>query len=400
MLDFYSIRVRTRCYNLFCILKNNIIFVVFLCTHTIFYIRIHKVLIMNNNGKIRIKDIAIMAGVSEGTVDRVLHNRGEVSQKSRDAVEKVLREIDYSPNILARSLASKKQYRFVCLIPSHQSGDYWQSVDSGFDQAAREFAHYHVDVDRKYFDQYDQQSFVRVAAEVLTDVPDAVFIAPIFRQETIRFTDELHQRNIPFSLIDSLIENAPFVTYYGQNSAQSGYIGAKLLSDTLPGHSKILVIRTQRKGEGFSNQTLSRYQGFENYLHENNIKCQLINVELTDGNEEANHAILKNAFEIHPDMQAAITFNSKVFRLARFLTAIQRQDVVLLGYDLLKDNIDYLKKGVISYLIAQRPEKQAYFSVRDMCNELIFHKEIQKINYMPIDILMKENIEYYTDFRD
>jgi len=64
------------------------------------------------NTKIRIKDIATLAGVSEGTVDRVLHNRGEVSEKSKAAVEKILEEINYSPNLLARSLASKKHYRF------------------------------------------------------------------------------------------------------------------------------------------------------------------------------------------------------------------------------------------------------------------------------------------------
>ncbi|HNX12560.1 MAG TPA: LacI family DNA-binding transcriptional regulator, partial [Paludibacteraceae bacterium] len=45
------------------------------------------------NTKVRIKDIAVLAGVSEGTVDRVLHNRGEVSKKSKEAVEKVLKEI-------------------------------------------------------------------------------------------------------------------------------------------------------------------------------------------------------------------------------------------------------------------------------------------------------------------
>ncbi|MDO9634541.1 MAG: substrate-binding domain-containing protein [Paludibacter sp.] len=355
---------------------------------------------MNKNGKIRIKDIAGLAGVSEGTVDRVLHNRGEVSEKSREAVEKVLREIDYSPNILARSLASKKHYRFVCLIPSHHPGDYWQSVDSGYDQAAREFSHYHVDVEKKYFNQYDQQSFAVVSNSLLADTPDAVFIAPIFRQETFRLTNELHQLKIPFSFIDSLIEEAPFLSYYGQHSSQSGYIGAKLLSDSLSPDSKVLVIRTKRKGEAFSNQTVSRYHGFAKYLNEQKNNCELINVELTDDNEEVNNQILQQIFEINPDIKAAITFNSKVYRLAKFLTAINRQDVLLLGYDLLQENIDYLKRGVISYLIAQRPEKQAYFCVRDMCNELIFHKESQRINYMPIDILMKENIEYYVDLRD
>ncbi len=40
-----------------------------------------------------------MAGVSAGTVDRVLHNRGEVSQSSREKVEAILTEIDYKPNL-------------------------------------------------------------------------------------------------------------------------------------------------------------------------------------------------------------------------------------------------------------------------------------------------------------
>ena len=45
--------------------------------------------------QIKVKDIAQMAGVSAGTVDRVLHKRGNVSAKSREAVEKVLSEVGY-----------------------------------------------------------------------------------------------------------------------------------------------------------------------------------------------------------------------------------------------------------------------------------------------------------------
>ena len=49
--------------------------------------------------QVKIKDIAKMAGVSAGTVDRILHNRGKVSKASREAVEKVLSEVDYKYNI-------------------------------------------------------------------------------------------------------------------------------------------------------------------------------------------------------------------------------------------------------------------------------------------------------------
>lgn len=67
---------------------------------------------------IRIVDIAKMAGVSVGTVDRVIHNRGRVSEENRKKVQTILEMVHYQPNLMARSLASKKQYHFVAITPS------------------------------------------------------------------------------------------------------------------------------------------------------------------------------------------------------------------------------------------------------------------------------------------
>ena len=51
---------------------------------------------MNNEGnKVTINDVAKAAGVSKGTVDRVLHNRGEVSRKSKEKVLKVIEELGF-----------------------------------------------------------------------------------------------------------------------------------------------------------------------------------------------------------------------------------------------------------------------------------------------------------------
>ena len=354
-----------------------------------------------NNQKLRIKDIAILAGVSEGTVDRVLHNRGDVSSKSREAVNKVLDEMNYSPNLLARSLASKKQYRFVCIFPTYHPGEYWEKVDKGFDLAAQEFQHHNVFIEKKYFNQYDSQSFVSVSAEMLQSEPDAVFVAPVFKNETLNFTSELSKRHIPFSFIDSQIEEADFLTYYGQNSFKSGYIAAKLLLALMPEGTQIVVIRTKRKGSG-SNQTFSRSKGFMQFIQDKNLesRIEIINVEFSNEDEIENLETLKQVFSTHSNIKAAITFNSKVYRLASLLEALNKINVRLIGYDLLDENVKYLQQGVINFLIAQRPDKQAYFSVRDMCRELIFRQEIKKINYVPIDILMKENIEDYMQFSE
>lgn len=354
----------------------------------------------NSDTKIRIKDIATLAGVSEGTVDRVLHNRGEVSEKSRDAVTKVLEEMNYSPNLFARSLASKKLYRFVCLIPLYEPADYWESVDKGFDLAAKDFSQYNVRIEKCYYDQFDVHSFVSVSQAILLNEPDAVFMAPIFREETLNFTNELLNKQIPFSFIDSLIEDAAFHTYYGQNSFQSGYIAAKFLLGSLPENSEVLIIRTKRKG-AVSNQTIARNKGFLHYIAINQLTgIKLINVEIKDGDDAMNLEVLRETIAANANIKAAITFNSKVYRLAMHFDLLKYSDIRLIGYDLLEQNVNYLKQDVISYLIAQRPDKQAYFTVRDMCRELIFKQETKRINYVPIDVLIKENIEDYLHFQE
>ena len=69
--------------------------------------------------KIRIKDIAERAGVSVGTVDRVLHNRPNVSKPAREKVEAALKDMNYQPNVYASALAYNKSYVFYMLLPQH-----------------------------------------------------------------------------------------------------------------------------------------------------------------------------------------------------------------------------------------------------------------------------------------
>jgi len=373
----------------------------------IFFVHVHKITIKKQDmekakGKIRIKDIARMAGVSEGTVDRVLHQRGVVSEKSRKAVKKVLEEIDYTPNLLARSLASKKKYRFICLFPAYNKGEYWESIEKGFRQASEEFNNYKVEVMIEYFDQFDSSSFLATAKAVFVYNPDAIIMAPVFRQETILFARELTEKKIPFSFIDSMVENVEFTSYYGQHSLQSGYVAGKLLFNSLPKESKILVLHTYRKGGSGSIQTENRKKGFLQYIEENNLKnfCEILSIEIIEGNDEENMRLIRNAFIQHPDIRAAITFNSKVHRLVKYFKNLSHSDIKLIGYDVLEENVKCMKEGFVSFLIAQRPEKQAYCAVRDMSFHLIFDKEVNKINYVPIDILMKENIDYYLNFNE
>jgi LacI family transcriptional regulator len=104
-------------------------------------------------------------------------------------------------------------------------------------------------------------------------------------------------------------------------------------------------------------------------------------------------------FDSNQKPRGLFVVNSRVHLVARYFEKNKINNVVLIGYDLLHENIEYLEKGIIQFLICQKPEEQGYKSVFSLYNHLFLKKSVDKLNYSPIDIIMKENIEYYKNFK-
>jgi len=92
-----------------------------------------------------------MAGVSKGTVDRVLHNRGKVSPTALDKINEVLNVINYEPNLIARNLKNTKVYRICVLLPDPEIDPYWLPCVNGIQDAMAEYKAYGVAIETHYF---------------------------------------------------------------------------------------------------------------------------------------------------------------------------------------------------------------------------------------------------------
>ena len=346
----------------------------------------------------RIKDIATMAGVSAGTVDRVLHNRGRVSEEALKKVKKALKKIDYQPNLIARSLASKKICRIMAVMPSFLAGEYWSEVNKGISKAEQEFADYHLEVQGRFFNQYDKVSFDAIVEEVKQEDYQGVIIATLFKESTYEFTKWLDKKEIPYILIDAYIEKTNCVAYYGTDSYKSGYIGGRLLFEKIKNEDNILLFNIISKGSVESTQVSARENGFRDYLSKTNYKGSIFPVSVSVATPELN----KKTLDMHMDRKdrprAGIIFNSRVHIPAEYFTKYMEIDFFLIGYDAIEANVFFLKNGIVSHLIAQRPEVQGYNSVKALFHYLALKHEATKMNYMPIDILVKENIDYYNNY--
>ena len=303
---------------------------------------------------IRIVDIAKMAGVSVGTVDRVIHNRGRVSEENRKKVQTILEMVHYQPNLMARSLASKKQYHFVAITPSFTHGEYWEAISEGIDKAASEMESYNITITKLFFDQYNNKTFDDIVRNLLDEKVDGVLIATLFTDSVIRLSQELDRNEIPYVYVDSNIEGQHQLAYFGTESYDAGVIAARLLTDKISSTSDILMARIIHSGKNDSNQGKNRREG-------------------------------------------GIIFNSTCYILGNYLKARGMQKVKLVGYDLIERNTQLLSDGVITALVAQRPERQGYDGIKSLCNHLLFKQNPEKVNLMPIDILLKENLKYYLN---
>ena len=146
--------------------------------------------------KIRIKDIARMAGVSAGSVDRIIHNRGNVSKKSKEKILAVMKEINYKPNAIASALASKKEYKIACFLPDTKESEYWSLVVEGIKHAENELSDFNFKATYIHFNQFDENSFIEDSKKLFEEGISGVLMVPAFKEESKKIILQLQEKEI------------------------------------------------------------------------------------------------------------------------------------------------------------------------------------------------------------
>jgi LacI family transcriptional regulator len=349
--------------------------------------------------KIRIKDIADRAGVSTGTVDRVIHERGEVSRKTREKVLSILDEMHYEPDILARSLASRHPFRIAVLLPFHTPENwFWKEPLQGINEACAELNHFKVEVKEFLYDQFVRQDFMDRTSEVLRYAPDALIAAPVFTQETMEFFNRCSERGIPFVSVNANIRHPDQLTYVGQDSRRSGAVAAQLMRTGVHGSGRLLVVSIARDRENY-NHILKREQGFREYWGNSggSIPRAIISRAMPKDTYTYIRRSLSSLFDEYDDISGIFVTNSRVYQVARFLYNTGRKDVMLIGYDLINPNIKYLNNDTIDFLISQKPREQGYKALVSVFNAIKLNKKPMPEQHISIDIVCKENLCCYQD---
>ena len=223
-----------------------------------------------------------------------------------------------------------------------------------------------------------------------------MILVPTTLELTRPFTDELHERNIPFILLDSYMPSLQPLSFYGQDSIQSGRFAARMLMLVAGKEQAVMLMRQTKDGKMASRQQENREVGFRRYMEENCPETEILEVNLPLDEERKRYdRILEKFFSAHPEVRHCITLNSKAHIVGEFLLKTGRRNVQIMGYDMVHKNADCLRAGSIFFLIAQHAYQQGFFSVDSLFRAIVLKKKVEPVNYMPIDLLTPENIDFY-----
>lgn len=349
------------------------------------------------NKKVGIKEIAKLANVSIATVDRVLNNRKDVSDKTRANVQAIIKKYNYQPNLYARALSVKNNLSFAVLIPktSSQTG-YWDLCLKGIKQGIEEFGTFGINIDVFLYDQEDVQTFVKMSEDVLSGNFNAVVIAPIFISETISFVEECKKHKIESIFVNSDIKNCSSLGYIGPDLYSTGKLAANLTSYLVPNNSKVLILNIARGLQNYAYLN-TKIEGYTDYLNKLDRSFEILNIDIPSNNyEEIAIDLLRHVNNIEPDL--IFVTNSRVSVVGRFFEEYRNiKKPHIIGFDFLTENVDFLANGMVDFLICQRPDKQGYLALSYLYRHFLLKDVKEDFKPMPIDILTIENYLFYEN---
>ena len=176
---------------------------------------------------------------------------------------------------------------------------------------------------------------------------------------------------------------------------QSGYLCAALLTERLePEEVKdVVVVRIIRDKSRQSDPTVSRREGFTDYILDHFPDCSISNIFIDPSRPESISKALK---ELTPERKLVVMFNSRIHLIADFLRRNPSPGRRVIGFDNLDRNMDALRDGLVTLLIAQHTERQSHNAVLTLSDYILVGKKpLNRDNYVHMDILSRLNIDNY-----
>ncbi len=339
---------------------------------------------------ITIKDVAKLAQVSTGTVDRVIHKRGKVSEKNLKKVQEAIKELSYTPSQIASALSYRKNPITIGITYPAVDIDFWGEIPLGIEAARKQLEPFGVKIIDIPTHNYSFTEQNEALTKLISMKVNAIIFCAVndFSSSVIR-----PPANIPFATIVNKTRTRGISFHVGPNDFQIGQLAARLASLYTKEKGTALILSPNASFTG----TQERVAGFISKINQDDLGVEILRTESVMG--ESDDEIKKNIYEItkkyilsNPDLNCIYVTDGFFSSAADAIIEMNKvNDIKLIGHEYTKNIEEYLNTGAVSATIYQHQARQTYLAIVQMFNHLQNKKKVEN-SFIQCSILMKETL--------
>lgn len=334
-----------------------------------------------------LKDIAAAAGVSIGTVDRALKNRGRINPQVAEKIKKIAKEMNYQTNKIASGLVNSSRKYKIAIILHIMGNDFFDEILKGIRKAEREIRDYGMSIKIYSCEDFNAEMQLENIELALRENADAIIIVPINSALIRKKIRELSKQKFPVVFLNTYLKRISAFSSIHCDYFRSGRIGAMLT--TLISNNNGRVIAFFPSSVMLGNN--SRKEGCQNYF-DTNTECAVLKdiVELTN-NADINYKIVRDTLIKEQDVNCILFCGDSKMGIS-VLHELKRP-IKAVFYDLGKETKQAIKEGKVNVAITQDPVEQGYMSVYVLFQYFSMGKIPPKEILMDCKIVFKESID-------
>lgn len=270
-----------------------------------------------------LQDVADRAGVAPITVSRVINNSGYVSDATRRRVERAVAELEYVPNVLARSLRSR-QTNTLALVLTDIANPFWTTVARGVEDAASE-AGFNVIFCNTDESEDAQDQYLRM---LLQKQVDGVLLVPArSKPDSVLF---IQKQDTPVVVLDRRVPGAQ-VDGVRCDSEEGAYRLVHLLLSL--GHRRIAML----SGPKDVSTAVDRVAGYRHGLTEAGVEIDDLLILYGEFTQASGFEMARRAMALLPRPTALFAANNFIatgaIRALRKMNLYVPDDVALVSFD-------------------------------------------------------------------
>lgn len=315
---------------------------------------------------VTIRQIAAQAGVSRGTVDRVLNGRPGVKPEIREKIMAIAEELQYEPNVAGKALAFSKKPVVIGVVMPPKEIDFFDDIRSGIETAAAELKGFSIQLEYRHVNNRLPGESVDAIRSLTAEGASGILFAAMDDDSIRQSIDEAVEQGVPVITFNSDVELSKRTCFVGQDLPKSGRIAAGLMSRMLRGKAQVLVVTGNMKFHAHR----SRVDGFKAALAGSGIDI----VRVMEGFDryEDTHRYLTEALAAFPAIDGIYMATGHV---GACMDAIRQAGIEgkvrVICNDLMPDTEAAMRQGRIDFTIVQNPVQQGYRSFR-ILYDLVF----------------------------